>query len=536
MVSIRLTATTAIVLGIYCRATADEIDAVELESPANDAAYLSTSDIVVAGRSTSFDLRGTVKILSAKGTAQYTKADFGVGAREEHGKWAVRIPSPENRGWRPRDLRVQVTIDGRPVDIPITIVPDLIGEGVPVPVATTAVDSDEYLKLPALKMDAVTRSHTEDKASKLIPDARPDSSGIVVDAKDEFAVEGTVRLQKPGGIKSLDIILRLTDSKARAAAAAKNEIIVGESLVVAEPTGDRAVFRFRTVLRVPNRPGRLTLKAIDGQRAIAASQIEVRRAPGDDERTGWIIEYPPANAIYATTSDIVVAGRGRPAPMAIAVEMHDIKDVINQSTGARTGGPYHDGAWACQLPLPRGSVWRAGEYQIDVCPVRGRQISFPIRVLAEQAVPEDRPKEPTRIESEQYASLPCLNLPDLTLSNPDSATPKVIVVERVRDSVFRIRAGQEFSCEATITFQENGEYVPSEVILRLTRDGQKPDDPRVTVGETIAKYVIAQGRMEGFRSVVRASNAAGKLKLDAIYRKAVIVSEAVEVVPDIMSN
>jgi hypothetical protein len=532
MVSIRLAAKTLIALALCCRATAEEIDIIELDSPAKNAAYLSTSDIVVSGRSTSFSLRGTVKVLSANGTAQHAKGDFRVGAREENGKWASRIASPEHRGWRPRAHRVQVTIEGRKFDIPITIVPDLIGAGVPMPVATTAVDSAEYLKLPAVKMEAVTLSDPEVNPSKLIPDARPDDNGTMLDGTDEFAVEGTIRFQKPDGVKSLDIILRLTESQADRGTATGNEVIIRESLVLSEPTDDRAVFRYRTVLRAPNRPGKFVLEAIYRHRVIAASAIEVRRAAVEEDGSGRIIEYPPADAIYATTSHIVVAGRGRPARSALTVEMHDTRDVIHQSAGVTTGGPFHDGAWALQLPLPRGSVWRAGKYQIDVCPVYGRQISFPIMLIGEQAKPEIPPEELTKIESKAYDALPCLVLPDVILSNPDSATPEVTVGRHARDAIFSIRAGEEFSCECTLTFQDDGTFVPSDVIVRLTRDSQKLDDPSLTVDETIAKYKLtAQGRPDRFRSVLRVSNVPGRLKLDAIYRKAVIASAAIEVVP-----
>ncbi|MBS0264930.1 MAG: hypothetical protein JSS02_23550 [Planctomycetes bacterium] len=537
MISIRRVSAIAFASALCGLATAHATEEIEIESPAPDAVYLSTSDIVLVGHCQSFGSQGTAKILLAKNNAQYAKESFKTGTREENGRWACWIVSPERRGWIPNARLAEITIAGRTVDIPIKIVPDLLGDGTPLQAPATAVDSDEYSKLPAVKFETVSFRDSEDSPSKLVSEVKVTDSAILVDGMDEFAVEGTLRSPKSDAQPSREIILRLTESPAGAGDGKKAKVIVAESLALFEPNDDRTLFRYRTVLRAPNRPGKLTLEATYRRQRIATAVIEVRPTAAEESPKGWVVEYPPPNAVYSTISDIVVAGRGGPAPMSFAVYMLDADNVVRQSAGATTGGRLEDGAWSTRLRLPGGTVWRVDKYEMEFLPVYGRQIVFPVQVVAGPKKPDPSLEKPTNIGGEDYDALPCLKLADVILSTPDNATPNVTARKEARDVTFKIRAGAEFACEGDLTFQEDGAFYPSNVILRLTestaREGRNPADPKVTVGETISKYnVIEQaGRRYPFRSVLQAPNAPGKLTLDAFYRKTVIATATIEIVP-----
>lgn len=250
-----------------------------------------------------------------------------------------------------------------------------------------------------------------------------------------------------------------------------------------------------------------------------------------------VLESPQKDAVYSTTSDVVVAGRCRRPGNVGTAQFKDSRNVIQQNANFQTGVDLEEGAWSCRLAVPQGGpqAWKPGTYAIDIRPVGSAPLSLPITIVADPAGPAKAAPAPvTSIRSEEYKILPRLNPPAVTLSSPDKETPELTDREKTHDRSFEIRSNQEFAVEGEYHLKERGDFVPSEVILRLVaidqREGAAQKNRTLIVSEALAKYHIDEDTLRyRYRAVLRAPGRPGRLTLQVIYRRSVISTAAVDI-------
>lgn len=280
--------------------------------------------------------------------------------------------------------------------------------------------------------------------------------------------------------------------------------------------------------------------------AIAALGLCVAAGADEtDDEPRCVIEHPARGAVYTPTSDIIVVGSSRGLEVGVA-QLQDARKVVQQSASFRMGGYEKNGAWLCPLRVPRGGIFRAGIYRLEVRPVRAPPASVPVQIVADP----DGPKEPqplprTEIGTSEYGDLPRLRLAAITLSDSDSDEPKLSDRATDGDKSIGVNAGAEFAVEGWFLVPEPPEFVPCDVVLSLrdkirrTKDGGGKDEPKdespdefvtATVAETIAKIENRDGdNAFDYLSVMRAPNRRGKFTLEAVYRRVVIASATVEI-------
>jgi hypothetical protein len=140
----------------------------------------------------------------------------------------------------------------------------------------TAVDTDDFEKLPHLRLAAATISNPDSDAPELIEREDAVGNGLRIQGESEFAVVGRFRVKQAGEFSPTDVVIRLTDAiDAEDSRGQKQPVTIAESLTPTEPTDDEHVFNYRIVLRAPDRPGKLALQAIYRKTVIATTTFEV---------------------------------------------------------------------------------------------------------------------------------------------------------------------------------------------------------------------------------------------------------------------
>lgn len=536
MSTIKLLLTVAFLCGMCFAASANEQDAFDLvcEYPARDAVYASASDFVVTGSSKQYGRAITVYFRDAKNVV-HQSLNCQAGAANSNGTWSCQVSLPRIQRLKPGRYTVEMRSDGIPlVAIPISIASDPTGPQFPHPLPLTQVDSVEYGRLPLLKLADVTLSNSDFNMPD-VRDSKPiEDREFTIDWDREFAVEGSFLTAEIPEMRPAGVVIRLTASLVDGDNNNRQvQATVTDSFTDSDSTNDTQLFRYRQVLRAPHRTGKLTLEAIYREKVIASAAIEVRRSLQPAPNVAFVIEHPPPDALYAPSSEIVVAGKGPKFNDRIDVTLSDPSGGQDSYAMPKVGNADQDGAWSSRLYLRKGAARRPGTYQLAILPRSAVHQLLPITIVADANSPEAPSEISTKIGSEAYDDLPRLDLPGVILASPDSDQPQVISLEKVKRSQFVIAPGQEFAVRGELGFKNRGNCVPFDVIIRITgipKDRKVSSDAKVTMCEAVGQYQLAvQPDEYPFCSVLRAPHYAGTFIVETIYRRAVVAATAIDV-------
>lgn len=102
--------------------------------------------------------------------------------------------------------------------------------------------------------------------------------------------------------------------------------------------------------------------------------------------------------------------------------------MIDVTTGDQPGR----GRWEVKLPFPLNEFREPGKYQIVVRPRHSSRQTRTIRIIPEPDGAKVAPAVQIEIGTDAYEELPRVDLPAVTIQNPDDERPQVIRREKER--------------------------------------------------------------------------------------------------------
>lgn len=511
-------------------AAADDAEEIDLffEYPAKNSVYASARTVIITGHCKNYRGGMVINLYDARNTIQQSgtcKPDPTTGA------WFLYETSPSHSFFKPGEYSVEAVLAlGPRRKIPITIVEDPTGPQFPIPLPSVEVGSGEFEKLPRVSFPEVQVPGL----ASFPKDFRAVDSGpkgeLTIDVENEFAVEGRLRMPEPGDPMPGPVVLRLTTIPSDDATD-KRRAIVTETLAFNSPHLDESVFNYRGVMRTPRHIGKLSLEAVYRGRIIASSPVIVSDAdPVPDDAVAF--DYPSPGRTYLTSSQIVIRGTAQRVSEKIHIDLLDDQDRVNSMSGVITGDEPGRQAWETRLYHDPNHVLDPGNYRIVARPEHFHHKSQPIRFVADPSGAKVPTAVQTKIGSDEYAELPRIELPRVTIQKTADEQPKVVFRGKDRQTALELPAGSEFAVEGELGLKSDTEMKPINLIVRLTMTVTDPDgkSANVTVNESLAAYdATAKGAEFPFRTVLRSSAFATSLNIETVYGQQVISSTPVKI-------
>jgi hypothetical protein len=508
----------------------------DIEYPRANAIYEPTSEIVVAGRSKLFGEKVTVLVRDSGNVV----SSVGQGTTgPSDGAWSCRLYYFTNHaGWPPGDCQIIVRPEhGAQKSFPIRILAAEDDTRIARQKGTKP-GSDDFHDLSRLIMADVTISRPDVDQPEVI--ARGPSAGPTkIEADQEFAVQGSLNLKAAVEVTPSQVILRLRGNADRDRKLGETATL-DEAIAEYEGSDRSQVFPYQAVMRAPSRPGMYSIDTIYRRAVIASATVVVVDI---DPRSAQVeCVYPEKDAVYTSTSDIAVTGRGSAFEMHCDVFLRDAGNMKKMSAICTTGPPEDDGKWSCALSMPRDGC-RPGRYILDVVPKRGPRTSFPISIIADSNVADSNAPIPRRhprrtsVDSAEYGDLPCFKFDAVTLPNPGRATPELAEARKAGGDGLTIEAGSEFAVECILRVPPREKSSPLDMVFRMTDsprgDGEGQKQRKVILGESSARTEPKPDDNFVFRSrsVLRAPSRTGKFMLEAVYRNQIIATAEIKVCP-----
>jgi hypothetical protein len=245
-----------------------------------------------------------------------------------------------------------------------------------------------------------------------------------------------------------------------------------------------------------------------------------------------VCEYPTKNAVYASTSNIVVTGWSNAFGGVGVAGLHDWNQVTHQNSGFQIR---MDGNWSCRLQLSQYMASSPGDYRLMISTVRGRRIALPISIISDPCGADIQPGLPFTVTgTPEYATLPAVKFLEVTLSDSDDSAPERLDRADAGNPGISIDAQFEFAVEGSLRLQQRGIIGPAEVVLRLADAAVGPDgkerQQKIILNEYLCRLLPTNNNdVFEFHEVLRAPKRDGKFLLETIYREKVISTATLQV-------
>ena len=210
---VHVISTTTLISCLPVTAGANEADRMDLscEYPLKDSVYASVTDLIIVGRCETY--RGPLVIYTKDSNNVVHQSAICHPDAAAQGAWSCRIELPRHSFVKPGKYTLEaVPVVGPSLKVPIKIVIDPSGDGVPLPLPLTSPESVSFEKLPLLKLKKALLSSSDVTPRQSAAATQDGQAEVALNAESEFAIEGSFQTDQIPDFPPPEVVVRLTDA------------------------------------------------------------------------------------------------------------------------------------------------------------------------------------------------------------------------------------------------------------------------------------------------------------------------------------